>query len=92
MEYQKNNRSVVKYTELTMQIQDKNWAEKDDDLRETYNTNGLIKFKISMLKSSLYDYHYGYILIKGTTTTAGRAAGQAARQAEERDEEVMFKN
>ena len=45
-----------------------------------------------MLKSSLYDYHYGYILIKGTTTTAGRAAGQAARQAEERDEEVMFKN
>ena len=40
----------------------------NDDSRETYNVNSQIRFKTSMLKSSLCDYSNAYILVKGTTT------------------------
>ena len=33
-----------------------------------------------------------YILVKGTITVIGVAADAAARQADERDKEVIFKN
>ena len=34
----------------------KNWVEINDNLRWTYNTNNQIKFKTSMLRSSLFNY------------------------------------
>ena len=40
----------------------KNLVEINDDLRGTYNTNGQIKFKNLMLKSSLSDYSNAYLL------------------------------
>ena len=40
--------------------------EFNDELRGTYNTNSQIKFKTTMLKSSLCDYSDAYILVKGT--------------------------
>ena len=40
----------------------------NDDSRETYNVNSQIRFKTSMLKSSLCDYSNAYILVKGTRT------------------------
>ena len=40
----------------------------NDDSRETYNVNSQIRFKTSMLKSSLCDYSNAYRLVKGTTT------------------------
>ena len=45
-----------------------------------------------MLKSSLCDYSDAYILVKGKITTAGAGADAAARQADERDKGVIFKN
>ena len=45
-----------------------------------------------MLKSSLCDYSHAYILVKGTITINGRGADAAARQADERDKDVSFKN
>ena len=45
-----------------------------------------------MLKSSLCDYSNAYILVKGTITINGRGADAAARQADERDKGVSFKN
>ena len=45
-----------------------------------------------MLKSSLCDYNDAYILVKGTITIIGRGADAAARQADERDKGVSFKN
>ena len=45
-----------------------------------------------MLKSSLCDYSDAYILVKGTITITGAGADAAARQADERDEGVAFKN
>ena len=45
-----------------------------------------------MLKSSLCDYSDAYILIKGRITIAGAGDDAAARQADERDKGVAFKN
>ena len=45
-----------------------------------------------MLKSSLCDYSDAYILVKGTITIAGAGDDAAARQADERDKGVLFKN
>ena len=45
-----------------------------------------------MLKSSLCDYSDAYILVKGRITITGAGADAAARQADERDKGVAFKN
>ena len=45
-----------------------------------------------MLKSSLCDYSDSYIFVKGKVTKSGRGADVAARQANERDKGVAFKN
>ena len=45
-----------------------------------------------MLKSSLCDYSNAYILVKGKITITGAGANAAARQADERDKSVAFKN
>ena len=44
----------------------KNWVEINDDPWGMYNTNSQIKFKTSMLKSSLCDYSDAYVLAKWT--------------------------
>ena len=51
-----------------------------------------IKFKTTMLKSSLCDYSDSYILVKGKITITGAGDDAAARQADERDKGVAFKN
>ena len=45
-----------------------------------------------MLRSSLCDYSDAYILVKGAITITGAWADTAAKQADERDKEVIFKN
>ena len=45
-----------------------------------------------MLKSSLCDYSDAYILVKGKITITGEGDIAAARQADERDKGVAFKN
>ena len=70
----------------------KNWVEINDKSRGTYNVNSQIKFKTTMLKSSLCDYSDAYILVKGNIAIAGAGDNAAARQADERDKGVVFKN
>ena len=70
----------------------KNWVEINDEARGTYNVNSQIKFKTTMLKSSLCDYSDAYILVKGKISITGAGADAAARQANERDKGVAFKN
>ena len=41
-----------------------------------YNTNSQIKFKTSMLRSSLCDYSDAYILVSGTIIVEALAAGR----------------
>ena len=54
----------------------------------TYNTNSQIKFKNSVLKSSLYDCSDAYILVKGTISIAAKAGNNPNN----RDKEVVYKN
>ena len=45
-----------------------NWVEVNDESRGTYNVSSQIKFKNTMLKSSLCDYSDAYILVKEKIT------------------------
>ena len=93
MEYQKiANLLDDNKSNQPSQFRTKNWVEINDESRGTYNVNSQIKFKTTMLKSSLCDYSDAYILVKGTITITGTGADAAARQADERDKEVVFKN
>ena len=69
----------------------RNWVEVNDDSRGTY-TNADIKFKTTILKSDLCDYADVYIFVKGTITITGAGNGDAARQLDERNKGVAFKN
>ena len=70
----------------------RNWVEINDESRGAYNVNSQIKFKTTMLKSSLCDYSDAYILVKGKITIAGAGNDVAARQADERHKGVIFKS
>ena len=69
----------------------RNWVEINDDSKGTYTGNS-IKFKTTMLKSNLCDYADAYILVNGRVTITGAGDDAAARQADERDKGVTFKN
>ena len=51
------------------------WVEINDESHGLYNTGSQIKFKTSILRSSLCDYSHAYILVSGTITVAQVAAG-----------------
>ena len=75
-----------------LNLEQKNWVEINDESRGAYNVNSQIKFKTTMVKSSLCDYSDAYILVKGKITITGAGADAAVRQADERDKGVAFKN
>ena len=70
----------------------KNWDKINDESRGTYSVNSQIKFKTTILKSSLCDYSDVYFLVKGRITITEAGADAAVRQADERDKGVAFKN
>ena len=92
MKYQKIANLIDDSSNQPTKFRTKNCVEINDESRGTYNPNGQIKFKTTMLKSSLCDYSDAYILVKGKITIIGRGADAAARQADERDKGVAFKN
>ena len=63
---------------------------KINDSRGTYNTNGQIKSKTSMLKSNLCDYSDEYIPLKGTISVANMTVATA--NAYNENEKVIFRN
>ena len=76
--YQKIINFLENTTNQPSKFKTKNWIEKNDDARGTWNTNSQIKFKTSVLKSSLCDYSDPYILVSGTITVVGAKAEAAA--------------
>ena len=70
----------------------KNWVEVNDKSRGTYNVNSQIKFKTTMLKSSLCDYSDAYVQVKGTITVNNTAAAPAPAAANNTNKKVIFKN
>ena len=56
MEYQKIANLIDYASNQHSKFRTKNWVEINDESRGTYNVNSQIKFKTTMLKSSLCDY------------------------------------
>ena len=65
MEYQKVANLLNNESNQPSKFRTGNWVEINDEARGTYSPNKQIKFKISMLRSSLCDYSNSYILVKG---------------------------
>ena len=57
-----------------------------------HNVFSDIRFKPTMLESSLCDYCDAYILVKGRITITGAGDDAAEIQADERNNSVIFKN
>ena len=92
MKYQKIANLIDDTSNQPSKFRTKNWVEINDESRGAYNVNSQVKFKTTMLKSSLCDYSDAYILVKGKITIAGEGADAAARQVDERNKGVVFKN
>ena len=92
MEYRKIVNMIDDTSNQPSKFRTRNWVEINDESRGAYNVNSQIKFKITMLKSSLCDYSDEYILVKGKITIEGAGNDAAARQADERDKGVVFNN
>ena len=90
MEHQKRINLIDDASNQPSKFRTRNWVKINDESRRAYNVNSQIKFKTTMLKSSLCDYSDAYIFVKGTisannTTAAGAAANNINRK-------VIFKN
>ena len=91
MEYQKIANLIDRESSSEpSKFKTENWVEVNDKSRGTNNINSQIKFKTTMLKSSLCDYSDVYILIKGIITVNNTAAADA--DTNNTNENVIFKN
>ena len=90
MEYQKIANFLDNAPDQPSKFRTRN--EINDESKESYNTGSDIKFKTTMLRSSLCDYADAYILVKGTITVTRAADHDTAKQLDERNRDVIFKN
>ena len=90
MEYQKIANLIDDTSNQPSKFRTRNWVEINDEPRGAYNVNSQIKFKTTILKSSLCDYIDAYILIKGTISVNNTAAAGAA--VNNTNKKVIFKN
>ena len=79
MEYQKIANLLDSASNKPSKFRTKNWVEINDESRGTYSVNRQINFKTSMLRSSLCDYGYAYILVKGYISVSNTAAADASQ-------------
>ena len=83
MEYQKiANLLDDNKSNQPFRFKTKNWVKINDESRGTYNVNSQIKFRTIILRE----------FVEGTITIAGAGDNAAAKQADERDKDVIFKN
>ena len=80
MEYQKIANLLNKESNQLSKSRTRNWVEINDESRGTYTSND-IKFKTTMLRSTLCDYADAYILVNGRITITGAGDDGAARRA-----------
>ena len=89
MEYQKIANLLDTESNQPSKFRTKNWVEINDESRGGYTTGSDIKFKTTMLRSSLCDYADAYILVKGTITIAG-AENDAAEDKQMREIKMQY--
>ena len=91
MEYQKIADLLDTELNQPSKFRIRNSVETNDESTGTYTSND-IRFKTTMLRSSLCDYADAYILVKGTITITGARNDDATKPADERSKGVTFKN
>ena len=89
MEYQKITNLLDNASNQPSRFRTKNWVEMNDDSAGTYNPNEQIKFKTTMLKSSLCNYSDAYILAKGKITVNNTGTAAAPNN---RNRKIILKN
>ena len=89
MEYQKIANLLDNTSNQPSKFRTKNWVEINDDVRVVYSPNKQIRFKTSMLRSSLCDYSDAYIRVKENIAVTNTAAGAAANNT---NKKVVFRN
>ena len=90
MKYQKIANLIDDASNQPSKFKTKNWLQINDESRGKYNVNSQIKFKTTMLKSSLCAYSDAYILVKRTITVNNTASANA--DANNTNKNVIFKN
>ena len=91
MEYQKIANLIDDNTlNQPSKFRTRNWVEINDESRAAYSVKTQIKFKTTMLKSSLCDYGDAYILVKRTITVNNTAAQGASPNIS--NKKIIFKN
>ena len=90
MEYQKITNLLDDASNQPSKFKTKNRVEINNESRGTNNVNSQIKFKTTMLTSSLSDYSDAYILVKGTIAVNNTAAANA--DANNTNKKVILKN
>ena len=78
MEYQKIANLLNNGSNKPSKFRTRNWVEINDEARGTYSHNKQVKFKTSMVRSSLCDYGDAYTLVKGNITVNNATADGAA--------------
>ena len=77
MEYQKTANLLNNGSNKSSKFRARNWVEINDDARGINSPNKQIRFKTSMLRSSLCDYSDAYVLVKGNISVSNTAADVA---------------
>ena len=92
MEYQKLKNLIENTPNQPTKFRTKNWVEVNDESCGTYNVNSQIKFKMSMLRSSLCDYSDAsiYVIVASATITVSNTA--AAGAAANNKKNIIIKN
>ena len=70
MVYQKISNFIDSESNQPSKFRTRNWVQINDESRGTYTSND-IRFKTTMLRSSLCDYADAYVLVKRTITITG---------------------
>ena len=90
MKYQKIANLLDNASNQPSKFRTRNWVEINDEARGTYSPNKQIKFKTSMLRSSLCDYSDAYILVKGNISVNNTAG--AGVDANNTNKKILFRN
>ena len=89
MEYQKIASLLNDKSNQPSKFRTRNWVEINDEARGTYSSNKQVKFKTSVLRSSLCNYSDAYTLVKGNITVNNTADDGAV--ANDTNKKVIFK-
>ena len=90
MEYQKVINLLDNTPNQTYKFKAKNWVEINEESQGMYNEDNQIRFKTTILRSSLCDYSDADILVKRTVTGENKAARDQRNNAA--NKKVIFKN